>query len=622
MFAALCLTAGSTVVVHWAGPNGKSILSGPLQQSSKASSNASAAGIALRGGCRALRTAAEDFDRLTAPRVEYWRAFVAHVTAPAGQGGSRLAKRAYQPRMDGEILGSYSLTHRLGEGAVGEVYRGVDVALEREVAIKALRPELAATPEAVERFRDEARTLAKLNHPNIATLYSFFSEAERLFMVMEYVPGHTLADLLRLHGPIGHGLALPLFCQALSGVAYAHALGVVHRDIKPSNIMLSRSGIVKVMDFGIARVLGKRHLTRTGQPIGTVAYMSPEQVLGEEADPRSDIYSLGVVLYELLSGAPPFAAETEYLVMRSHIEDQPTPLGALVPDVPPGLTTAVMRCLEKLPEARFQSVEDLRTSLEQCCDEGLGCRQGAAFSLESLASFIAEEAGEEVPAQSVAAAPQPDTAPHLDGAETAPAVPAAGAAGSTIQARHSPRHWKLYASAAALGAAVLFSWLLLQTRPTSLTAVPNANHDHPNSAVMSSGLTAPQADEASFGSSRNGRASLLSVESVGRDLGLVPWTTRPRLASAMLSGSPGPGLSALRTTAIGGRSSFPPAVLAIGDPSEQESLAARSENPTPDAENAARVSRRETEQHKSASSHAARKRAARSRGESGWIIRR
>ena len=535
--------------------------------------------------------------------------------------GSRLAKRAYQPRMQGEILGSYSLTHRLGEGAVGEVYRGVDVALEREVAIKALRPELAATPEAVERFRNEARTLAKLNHPNIATLYSFFSEADRLFMVMEYVAGHTLAELLRLHGPIGHGLALPLFCQALSGVSYAHALGVVHRDIKPSNIMLSRSGTVKVMDFGIARVLGKRHLTRTGQPVGTVAYMSPEQVFGEEADPRSDIYSLGVVLYELLSGAPPFAADTEYLVMRSHIEDQPTPLGALVPDVPRGLATTVMRCLEKLPEARFQSVEELRTSLEHCCDEGLGCRQDAAFSLESLALFIAEEAGDEVAAQSSATSPQAETAERPDGSETAPALPAAVAAGPMMLPRHTRRLRKGYASAAALGAAVLFALLLLQNRPASLTAVPKTDNGDTTSRAMSSGLPLPKPGDASFASDENGSASLLSVESIGRELGLVPWITRPRLASAMLSESSAPGPSGLTTTdSVGGLGQVGEA-LAIGGPIEPEGVASRSEKPTPAAESTERVARRDAQRRKSAGTHAAPKRAG-SEGGSGWVIRR
>jgi hypothetical protein len=280
-----------------------------------------------------------------------------------------------------------------------------------------------------------------------------------------------------------------------------------------------------------------------------------------------------------------------------------------------------MRCLEKLPEARFQTVEELRTSLEHCCDEGLGCRQDAAFSLESLASFIAEEAGEEVAAQSSATSPQADTAERPDGSETAPALPAAVAADSTMLPRHTVARWKVYTAATVLGAAALFALLLLQNRPASLTAVPKTDNGDPTSRAMSSGLPLPKPGEASFGSDENGSASLLSVESIGRELGLVPWITRPRLASAMLSGSPAPGPSGLSTTEIAGGFGQAGEALAVGGPGEPESFASRSQK-TPAAENTTRVAPREAQRRKSAARRTAPKRAAGSEGGSGWVIRR
>src|ERR1044072_4578156 len=158
--------------------------------------------------------------------------------------------------MIGEVLGSYKIVEKIGEGGMGAVYRGFDEMLEREVAIKMLRPELASQPEVVERFRTEAITLAKLNHPNIATLYSFLRNGEDYFMVMEYVRGETLDDVIRKFGSMSIERAVPLFCQALEGIDHAHRMGIVHRDLKPANVMLTDSNSIKVMDFGIARVLG------------------------------------------------------------------------------------------------------------------------------------------------------------------------------------------------------------------------------------------------------------------------------------------------------------------------------------------------------------------------------
>jgi serine/threonine protein kinase len=267
--------------------------------------------------------------------------------------------------MIGSMVGSYKVTEKIGEGGMGAVFRGIDVMLEREVAIKMLRPELSQQPNLVERFRSEAVTLAKLNHPNIATLYSFLRQGDDFFMVMEFVRGETLDSVIGRTGAMNVQQGTNLFCQALEGIDHAHKMGIVHRDVKPANIMLASTGSIKVMDFGIARVLGTNRMTRTGHLIGTIEYMSPEQVRGEETDARSDIYSLGILLYEMLTGHLPFSASSEYELMRSQIEDAPRPPTELAPHIPLPVEQAVMRALAKRPEARFQSAGEFRALLGQ-----------------------------------------------------------------------------------------------------------------------------------------------------------------------------------------------------------------------------------------------------------------
>lgn len=265
--------------------------------------------------------------------------------------------------MIGTMVGSYQITEKIGEGGMGAVFRGIDIMLEREVAIKMLRPELASQPQVVERFRSEAVTLAKLNHPNVATLYSFLRQGDHFFMVMEFVKGETLDDMVRRVGamPVEH--AVTLFCQALEGIEHAHKMGIIHRDIKPANMMLAEDGTLKVMDFGIARVLGTARLTRQGSVVGTIEYMSPEQVRGEEGDARSDIYSLGILFYEMLTGRVPFHSTSEFALMKAQIEDPPTPPRAFEPNIPIPIEQAIMRSLAKKPEARFQNGGEFRDAV-------------------------------------------------------------------------------------------------------------------------------------------------------------------------------------------------------------------------------------------------------------------
>jgi serine/threonine protein kinase len=267
--------------------------------------------------------------------------------------------------MIGTQIENYLIQAQIGEGGMGTVYRALETHLDRTVAIKVLNTDLARDPSIVERFRSEARAQANLNHTNIATLYAFLVHQGNPVMVMEYVEGDTFQQLVNRRGPIPSQEAIPLFRQALLGICAAHRMGIVHRDIKPSNLMLNRAGIVKVMDFGIAKVASSaNHLTRTGAQMGTVFYMSPEQVKGERVDIRSDIYSLGITLYELLTANVPFSASSEFQVLNDHVNTPPPPPSKFYPYLPKGLENIILKSLEKNPDQRFQTAEEFGAALE------------------------------------------------------------------------------------------------------------------------------------------------------------------------------------------------------------------------------------------------------------------
>ena len=274
--------------------------------------------------------------------------------------------------MTGSEIGSYRILEKLGEGGMGVVYKAVDTSLDRVVAIKVLNSDLARVPELVARFRGEAKAQANLNHTNLATLYAFLTIEGSAMMVMEFVDGETFAQMIQRRGPLPSQGAVPMFRQALLGIGFAHRAGIVHRDIKPSNLMLNHQGIVKVMDFGIAKVMGERGLTRTGMQVGTCRYMSPEQVLNRPADIRSDIYALGITLYEMLTANTPFQSDSEFQIMSDHVHTPPPPPTKFYPYIPKGVENAILRALAKNSDERFQTVEEFGAALEHPDDYGVG----------------------------------------------------------------------------------------------------------------------------------------------------------------------------------------------------------------------------------------------------------
>ena len=243
--------------------------------------------------------------------------------------------------MIGRTIGKYRIVDRLGKGGMGTVFRAVDETLDRDVAVKVLNPELTDT-DVMKRFRTEATTLAKLNHPEIATIHEIYRSDSDLLMVMELIRGETLDHLSLRSGPLPPERAAYLVAQVLGALDHAHRAGIVHRDLKPANVMVTEHGGIKIMDFGIARVAGAEHLTNDGHMMGTPAYMAPEQVLAKEVDRRADIYSCGVVFYRLLTGKLPFEADTAIGMVQKQLSETPTPAHA---NTAPTCRIGVRKCL-------------------------------------------------------------------------------------------------------------------------------------------------------------------------------------------------------------------------------------------------------------------------------------
>ena len=269
------------------------------------------------------------------------------------------------------IAGRYALHEVIGRGGMGEVWAGTDLLLGRAVAVKVMHEHLAEDDAARNRFGREARAVASLNHPRIAAVFDagvLPGAPSRPYMVMEYVEGRTVAELLATLGTPTAARALGWVSGILDALECAHASGIVHREIKPSNVMVTSAGPVKVMDFGIVHVAGsgRSASTATYGVVGTAAYMAPEQAQGHCVDARSDLYSVGCLLYELLSGRPPHVGETPLAVMYGHVHESPVPLNMRTPGIPADLDALVLRALAKEPADRFASAADMRNALALC----------------------------------------------------------------------------------------------------------------------------------------------------------------------------------------------------------------------------------------------------------------
>ena len=273
--------------------------------------------------------------------------------------------------MQQKILNNrYELEQKIGEGGMARVYRGRDLRLNRRIAVKVLHSHYASDPGFLQRFHHEAQAAANLRHPNIVDVYDVGLDGDVHYIVMEYVDGSDLKALLARGGPLPIDQAVAIAEAVASGLSAAHRVGLVHRDIKPQNIIVGPGGQVKITDFGIAKSALSTAMTETGVTFGTADYISPEQARGQPATPRSDIYSLGVTLYEMLTGRLPFSGESSIAVAMQHVGEEPPPLRMLNPRIPPALEALTLRAMSKDPDARPATAQEFVRLLSSWRDVG------------------------------------------------------------------------------------------------------------------------------------------------------------------------------------------------------------------------------------------------------------
>jgi serine/threonine protein kinase len=321
----------------------------------------------------------------------------------------------------GERAGDYEIVAILGAGGMGQVYKVRNVISDRIEAMKVLLPNLGGDSALADRFLREIKVQATLDHPNIARLNTAQQLGNQLVMLMEYVEGSSIDTLLK-NGPLELSESLRCTSQVLDALSYAHARGVVHRDIKPANIMLTPAGMVKLMDFGIARMQADVPLTRTGTTVGSLFYMSPEQINGGQPDLRSDLYSLGVTLYEMVTGRRPFVGDSDYSIMAAHLQQKPVAPIEIVAAVPLDLNDIILMAISKEPEQRFQSADAFHAALRHFAGS-VGVTFGALPGLARTAPASMPQATPAAPSRTAAPVPSKTAAEQLAPTATGISVP-------------------------------------------------------------------------------------------------------------------------------------------------------------------------------------------------------
>jgi serine/threonine protein kinase len=424
------------------------------------------------------------------------------------------------------LAGRYRLEEVIGRGGMSTVYRGTDLALDRVVAVKvALDPLAEENPVYVARFKREARAAAALNDPGVVTVYDAGADGPTRYIVMEYVDGKSLSEVLRDEAPLEPARAALIAEQVAGTLAVAHAAGIVHRDIKPGNIMIGPHDRVKVLDFGIARTSDGITLTQTASVLGTAPYMAPEQAMGNPADARSDIYSLGCVLYEMLTGQPPFMADLPEAVLHQHVRVPPKPPTERNPAVPPALDALVLQMLAKNPDDRPQTAAEVRDRLAGFLSGTQTAPTKPLPAVEPTVEGLAGAAAVAAGVSQVATAPQAATVPPEAAAATA-AVPA--------PARKPPRRglYGLLALIALLLLGGAVAYALASSDSTQSTSTPS----HPGATVtvtQTSGRTSATSSTSSTSASTNTPTSTTTKTVTGSS---TPSTT----TSSTTTGTPTP----------------------------------------------------------------------------------
>lgn len=428
-----------------------------------------------------------------------------------------------------EKLGKFEIKRVLGNGAMGEVYLGVDPSIGREVAIKTILPSAAQGGEAKERFAREARAAGVLNHPNLVTIYEFGEDQGVLYIAMEFVKGHDLDELLRDQS-LTRSEALEVLAQVCDGLGFAHRQHIVHRDIKPTNVRVQRDGRrlhAKVMDFGVAKI-SNSDMTATGMVMGTVSYMAPEYIRTGKPDPRSDLFAVGVMLYECLSGRKPFAGDTTPTVLYKIVNEAPEPLEMeMLRGISPATRSVLDRSLAKDPAARFQTAEDLAKALRAAKDPSWTGQLEEATALLQAAAPTAPVAPQAPDPTPTASAPtmQAPAALRPPVAAPPPARPAGG----------GPALWIGLAALALAGAGGAGWWALHRSAAPALSAEPREAAPPPSAGAPASPGGGALASTEAKPEAASSRASQMAEPAPAQPRALDPRPTEPSAGKARTS---------------------------------------------------------------------------------------